>query len=70
MMETVNWIRAKAIPLATVEAGNGFADLEPLRLARSLWIHTSDCAVLPASHPNRALPDRDRGRVVTDAHAP
>src|SRR6266542_314492 len=27
MNETLGWIRARAIPLATVEAGNGFADL-------------------------------------------
>ena len=31
MLEPVDWIRASAIPLATVEAGNGFSDLEPLR---------------------------------------
>src|SRR5437764_1202565 len=29
--ETRRWIAANAIPLKTVEAGNGFADLEPLR---------------------------------------
>jgi erythromycin esterase len=29
--EILGWIREKAIPLATVEAGNGFADLEQLR---------------------------------------
>lgn len=27
----VNWIRANAIPLRTVEAGNGFDDLQPLK---------------------------------------
>src|SRR6266700_1205944 len=31
MNETLGWIRARAIPLATVEAGNGFADLARLR---------------------------------------
>jgi erythromycin esterase len=31
MLETIHWIRASAIPIATVEAGNGFSDLEPLR---------------------------------------
>jgi erythromycin esterase len=29
--ETLAWIRANAIPLVSVEAGSGFADLEPLR---------------------------------------
>jgi hypothetical protein len=29
--DTLAWIRASAISLASVEAGNGFADLEPLR---------------------------------------
>ena len=27
----VDWLRTNAIPLATVEAGHGFADLEPLK---------------------------------------
>jgi erythromycin esterase len=27
----VNWVRQNAIPVATVEAGHGFADLQPLR---------------------------------------
>ena len=27
----VCWVSTNAIPLVTVEAGNGFADLEPLR---------------------------------------
>jgi len=31
MQQAVAWIRAGAIPLATVEAGNKFGDLEPLR---------------------------------------
>ena len=31
MLDAVAWVRANAIPLATVEAGNGFDDLEPLR---------------------------------------
>ena len=31
MHGTLEWIRASAIPITTVEAGNGFADLEPLR---------------------------------------
>jgi erythromycin esterase len=31
MLDAAAWVRANAIPLATVEAGNGFADLEPLR---------------------------------------
>jgi erythromycin esterase len=31
MDEALRWIRATAIPIATVEAGNGFADLAPLR---------------------------------------
>ena len=31
MHDAAAWVRANAIPLATVEAGNGFADLEPLR---------------------------------------
>ena len=31
MNEVVDWIRARAIPLASVTAGTGFADLEPLR---------------------------------------
>jgi erythromycin esterase len=31
MDETASWIRAKSIPIATVEPGNGFADLEPMR---------------------------------------
>lgn len=31
MLETVDWIRASAIPITTVEASNGFSDLEPLR---------------------------------------
>lgn len=31
MHEAVDWIRANAIPLTAVEAGNGFADLERLR---------------------------------------
>ena len=31
MEPTVAWIRAAAMPLVTVEAGNGFADLEPVR---------------------------------------
>jgi len=29
--EFLGWMRAKAIPIATVQAGNGFADLEQLR---------------------------------------
>ncbi|MGH6814817.1 MAG: erythromycin esterase family protein [Hyphomicrobiaceae bacterium] len=33
MDEAVRWIQTNAIPLATAEAGNGFADLEPLRAA-------------------------------------
>src|SRR6476660_5636453 len=31
MAEATSWIRSNAIPLASVEAGHGFADLEPLR---------------------------------------
>lgn len=31
MHETLRWIRAGAMPLTRVEAGNGFADIEPLR---------------------------------------
>ena len=31
MLEILGWIRGSAIPITTVEAGNGFADLEPLR---------------------------------------
>src|SRR5215813_99081 len=31
VLETVDWIRAGAIPITTVKAGNGFSDLEPLR---------------------------------------
>ena len=31
MVETLDWIRARAIQIATVDTGNGFADLEPLR---------------------------------------
>ena len=31
MHEALAWKRTSAIPLATVEAGNGLADLEPLR---------------------------------------
>jgi erythromycin esterase len=31
MLEMLDWIRAGAIPITTVEAGNGFSDLEPLR---------------------------------------
>jgi erythromycin esterase len=31
MDDALHWIRATAIPIATVEAGNGFADLAPLR---------------------------------------
>lgn len=31
MDEALHWIRTNAIPIATVEAGNGFADLAPLR---------------------------------------
>lgn len=31
MQQTVAWIRANAMQLAAVEAGSGFADLEPLR---------------------------------------
>jgi len=31
MHEALAWIRASAIPITTVNAGNGFADLEPLR---------------------------------------
>src|SRR5262245_48862011 len=31
MHETIDWIRSRAIPLASVTAGAGFADLEPLR---------------------------------------
>jgi erythromycin esterase len=31
MRETVDWIRASAIPITTFEAGNGFSDFEPLR---------------------------------------
>src|SRR5215467_12157644 len=33
MDQIVAWIRTAAMPLATVEAGNGFVDLEPLRRA-------------------------------------
>ena len=31
MDTAVHWVRSNALPLATVVAGNGFADLEPLR---------------------------------------
>jgi erythromycin esterase len=31
MHEAIAWVRASAMPLASVEAGHGFADLEPLR---------------------------------------
>ena len=31
MHEAIAWVRANAMPLASVEAGHGFADLEPLR---------------------------------------
>ena len=31
MHETLSWIRAGAMPLTSVEAGSGFADIEPLR---------------------------------------
>ena len=31
MDEALAWIRGNAIPLTSVEAGHGFADLEPLR---------------------------------------
>ena len=31
MHEALAWMRASAIPLATVKAANGLADLEPLR---------------------------------------
>ena len=31
MHEAITWVRANAMPLAAVEAGHGFADLEPLR---------------------------------------
>jgi erythromycin esterase len=30
-LDVVSWVRANAIPLQTVEAGHGFADMEPLR---------------------------------------
>ena len=31
MQDAIAWVRANAIPLASVEAGHTFADLEPLR---------------------------------------
>ena len=31
MQEAIAWVRTNAMPLASVEAGHGFADLEPLR---------------------------------------
>ena len=58
MHEAIAWVRANAMPLASVEAGHGFADLEPLRahhrqrahrLARRG--HARHARVLPAQAP-------------------